>query len=148
MKKSYNKSIRFNNYSIGDKVWLRNKSFKPGQSAKLAPRRSGPWSIIEVLPNKRNFRVKNDSNGKTKVIHHDRIAPVRSTVHESESEESSSEVEEEEEENESADSDVHDEPIDQQHRYPRRNRIPRRIPGAIPWDAIENESEEEISEGE
>ena len=77
MKQSYNKSIRFHNYTVGDKVWLRNKYYKPGENPKLAPRRSGPWSVIEVLRNGRNFRLKND-NSKEVIIHHDRIEPVRS----------------------------------------------------------------------
>ena len=45
MRQSYNKSIRLHRYTIGDKVWLRNKYYKPGENPKLAPRRSGPWSV-------------------------------------------------------------------------------------------------------
>ena len=76
MENSYNKSIRTNNYITGQKVWLRNKSFKGGESAKLAPRRSGPWTVVDILPNGRNFRIRNDSNSKVVVVHHDRIEPL------------------------------------------------------------------------
>ena len=33
---TYNKNVRVNTYSAGDKTWLQNKTFKPGQSPKLA----------------------------------------------------------------------------------------------------------------
>ena len=37
MSATYNKNVRVNTYSAGDKIWLQNKTFKPGQSPKLSP---------------------------------------------------------------------------------------------------------------
>ena len=51
MSNTYNKAIRVHEYSVGDKVWLVIKRVKKGLSPKLAPRRSGPWTILEVYPN-------------------------------------------------------------------------------------------------
>ena len=79
MEKSYNDPTRMVRYSVNDKVWLRNKTFKTGECAKLAPRRSGPWEIINVMPNDRSYRIKNCKNGKAIVVHHDRLQPLRST---------------------------------------------------------------------
>ena len=76
MSNAYNKSVRINEYSAGDKVWLQIKSAKKGLSRKLAPQRSGPWNIVEIFPNGRNFRIKNDETSKYLVVHHDRIEPA------------------------------------------------------------------------
>ena len=48
MEKSYNTSIKTHDYAVGYDVWLRKKNFKGGESIKLAPRRTGPWSVVEV----------------------------------------------------------------------------------------------------
>ena len=77
MRQSYNKSIRFHSYTVGDKVWLHNKYYKPGENLKLAPQRSGPWSVIKILRNGRNFWLKKDMNVKNVIIHHDRIEAVQ-----------------------------------------------------------------------
>ena len=146
MESTYNKSTRLIKHSLNDKVWVRNKTFKAGESAKLAPRRSGPWEIIEIMPNGRNFRLKNCQNGRLIVVHHDRIEPIRSNTVESS------------EDNESSDDDSSDdgymtpdteptipnaeqenrgnEPAPER-RYPQRERTQRNIPGTIPWDAVQ-----------
>ena len=130
MEKTYNKSTRVHQYSVGDEVWLRKKNFKRGESSKLAPRRTGPWSIVEVLPNERNFRLRNRHNGRKIVVHHDRMEPVRSSTDAVQNEASS-------------DSDESDNeqpliPEPAPRRYPLRERTQRVIPGAVPWSAIED----------
>ena len=47
MQLEYNRDIRLNNYQVGDHVWLKVKFYKPGENRKLAPRRDGPWEIVE-----------------------------------------------------------------------------------------------------
>ena len=134
MESAYNKSTRLIDYSVHDKVWIRNKTFKTGESAKLAPRRSGPWEVVEVKPNGRNFQLKNCRNGKLIVVHHDRMEPIRSG--------SDTFVETETSDDESSSSDdgyttpATEPPAEQQGRYPRRERTQRDLPGTIPWDAI------------
>ena len=78
MWKQYNKNIRFHNYHVGEKVWMRTKYFKTGENKKLSPRRNGPWTVVECLPNCLNFRIQNDSTKNQKVVHHNRITPVKS----------------------------------------------------------------------
>ena len=77
MQRQYNKNIRFYNYKVGDKVWVKMKYYKVGEHRKLSPRRSGPWTIREKLPNGLNFKVTNDSSKSEKIIHHDRLSPAK-----------------------------------------------------------------------
>ena len=74
MMKQYNKNIMFFDYKPGEQVWVKRKRFKPGENRKLAPRKSGPWTVVEKLPNGVNFRIINEKKD-TKVIHHDRLIP-------------------------------------------------------------------------
>ena len=57
---------------------MKRKHFKTGENRKLSSRRSCPWIVIEKLPNGVNFRVVNDSTKALKVVHHDRLSPVKS----------------------------------------------------------------------
>ena len=75
MQQHYNKKIRYIDYMVGQKVWLKAKHYKTGENRKLAPRRDGPWTIVEKLPNGVNFRIEN-SLKERKVVHHDRLVPV------------------------------------------------------------------------
>ena len=72
MQKQYNKNIRFHDYHVGEKVWLKTKYYKTGENKKLSPRRNGPWTIVEKLPNGLNFQIENDSTGNKKIVHHNR----------------------------------------------------------------------------
>ena len=140
MESTYNKSTRLIEYSVHDKVWVRNKTFKAGESAKLAPRRSGPWEVIEVMPNGRNFRLKNCQNGRFTVVHHDRIVPVRSDTVVSSDDNETSDDESSDDGYMTPDEEPatpNAEPAAQEGRYPQRERTQRNIPGAIPWDAIQ-----------
>ena len=76
MQQQYNKNINFYNYCKGDKVWLKRKYLKTGETQKLAPRRNGPWTIQEKLENGVNFRIQNDANKKKQVVHHNRLYPA------------------------------------------------------------------------
>ena len=70
----YNKNLRFIDYTVGQKVWVKVKHYKTGENRKLAPRRDGPWTIVDKLPNGVNFRVEN-SRKQQKTVHHDRLSP-------------------------------------------------------------------------
>ena len=68
MCKQYNKHLKVNNYLPNDKVWLQRKTFQLTENEKLSPRRSGPWTIVKILPNKVNFKIREDGTGKMMVI--------------------------------------------------------------------------------
>ena len=147
----YNKNLRFHDYQPGEKVWLKADVINPGEN-KLAPKRSGPWTVVEKMPNGVNFRISNEDSGVTKVVHHDKLKIVRtSSVAGSTSQEPDVERRGDSEgSTSSAASSVHSDysPSDSSgtdssveepvvgHRYPARNRTNRVIPGAIPWDAV------------
>ena len=134
MKETYErKPPNVNNYAVDDDVWLRKKTFKTGESAKLAPRRTGPWRIVQVLPNGRNFKIKHRRNGHEQVVHHDRLQPVRSP---SEDNGSSDDVSSSSDDSENEEPIVEDNP---NRRYPLRVRKQRQVEGAIPWDAINDD---------
>ena len=56
-------------------MWLKKKHYKNGENRKLAPRRDGPWTVTERLPNGVNFSISN-SYGERKIVHHDRLIPA------------------------------------------------------------------------
>ena len=62
-------------YIVGQKVWLKVKHYKTGQTRKLAPLNDGPWTIVENLPNGAYFCFET-SHEERKVVHHDHLAPV------------------------------------------------------------------------
>ena len=53
-------------------MWLEKKYHRTGENRKLAPRRDGPWAVIERLPNGVDFSIRN-SNCELKIVHHDRL---------------------------------------------------------------------------
>ena len=77
MQQQYNKNLRFFDYKAGEKVWLKMKHYKSGENRKLSPRRSGPWTIMEKLPNGVNFCIVNDSTKNEKIVHHNRLTPIK-----------------------------------------------------------------------
>ena len=149
MIKQYNKNLNFNNYKVNDKVWLRNKTFKTGENAKLSPRKSGPWTVIKVYPNQVNFKIEDQSGGQ-KVVHHNRLSPVVGEIDESYNEQSSDESDCEhgrsnDEGGDTSDLDTNTSDSDAEanadvnapeRRYPIRERRPRIIPGAVPWSNV------------
>ena len=50
MKRQYDKNVRVNSYTIGQKVWLKSKYYKTGESKNTRP--SKIWSV----DNDENFR--------------------------------------------------------------------------------------------
>lgn len=156
MQKQYNRNLKFIDHRGGEKVWLKVKHYKTGENRKLAPRRTGPWTVVSKLPNGVNFKIRNDKSREEKIVHHDRISPIKgelcksntvpeipdrqqsssSETDETDSESSddyepSSNSDEENDSNEETDTDNQEEV-----RFPRRVRTQREIPGTIPWSAI------------
>ena len=79
MQKQYNRNLNFFDYEKGEKVWLKVKHYKSGDNRKLSPRRTGLWTVVDKMPNGVNFRIRNNSK-EEKVVHHDRIYPVRGNL--------------------------------------------------------------------
>ena len=77
MMKQYNKNIRFYDHVAGDMVWLKTKYCKTGENRKLSARRNGPWVIVRKMPNGVNFEIKNEKTSDIKIVHHDRLSPVK-----------------------------------------------------------------------
>ena len=82
MQAQYNENLRFLNHQEGEKVWLKVKFYKTGENRKLAPRYSGPWTIVRKLPNGVNFEINNSRTSETKIVHHDRLLPFKSGTNE------------------------------------------------------------------
>ena len=80
MQAQYNKNIRFHDYREGDRVWLSVKYYKTGENRKLSPRRRGPWTVMQKLPNGLNFKIFNNHTRETKIVHHDRLTPFKETA--------------------------------------------------------------------
>ena len=130
---------------MGDQAWLKKKYYKTGENRKLSPRKTGPWTIIDKMPNGVNFRVRNNASGQTQIVHHDRLTPRKKHV------DPQINIDKGPEMYGSSDSDSSDTNIcdsnssDDDHeinieipenRYPIRNRRQRVIERAIPWDSI------------
>ena len=156
MQKQYNKNLNFKDYANGEKVWLKVKFYKTGENRKLSPRRNGPWTILSKLPNGVNFHIINDKTREEKIVHHDRINPVKGTQQTSTDKthsvpEPSAEVME----SSDTDSDAHSDyqpsvasssgeesSSDEDNvvsRYSQRNRTQRVIPGTVSWDDVDAE---------
>ena len=151
MQQHYNKKIRYIDYIVGQKVWLKVKHYKTGENRKLAPRRVGPWTIVEKLPNGVNFRIEN-SLKERKVVHHDRLVPVvqnePSTIPsnhcrlptepspDNSDQYSASDYSDTELECESDSSDESDTEEDHERLRPRREIRTRQLSGTIPWSAL------------
>ena len=101
------------------------------------------------MPNGVTFQVTNEESGVTKIVHHDKLKPVRGSASISgesdvlngddyDSWTSSASSSAHSDYSASDDSDTDDsvnEPV-ADRRYPQRERRPRIIPGAIPWHAV------------
>ena len=124
---------------------------------KLPPKHSGPWTIKELFPNDVNFRIIRKHPYKNLIVHHDRIIPYygggpvqplqvpQQSVDDESATDSYCEgngddhqIGESSSEYESDDLECNENVEQAQGRtYPFRERIPRRIDGTIPWDAID-----------
>ena len=152
MASQYNQNLRFHDHSPDSKVWLQKKFIRSGEN-KLAPRGSGPWTVLEKLSNGANFQIRNNKSRKLKVLHHDRLKVVRenllvdegvyiqSPLHREETkddDESGSVASSGDESNYTpteSDTDSGAD-ADEGSRYPARECRRVAIPGAIPWDTI------------
>ena len=161
MMKQYNRHILFHDHKSGDLVWVKKKTYKPGESKKLAPRKMGPWCVLRKLPNGVNFEIQDVKSKLTKIVHHNRLSPASTNSSSrspsskttqpksssskvtdrrlSESDTSDSEPEEgqarREDSSASGESEIEDVPA--APRYPQRNRVPRVVEGAVPWSDVE-----------
>ena len=61
---------------------LKVKYYKTGENRKLAPRYSGPWTVLRKLPNGVNFEIYNTNTSAKKIVHHDRPIPFKSGTNE------------------------------------------------------------------
>ena len=151
MQAKYNKGLRVHEYEPGTKVWMARKFFKTGESRKLSPRRGGPWTVLQKMPNGVNFRVRCDKSGEEKIVHHDRLYPVnKETV---DVKPARGPIRHPDQNSSSSDSDdgsdfalsLSDFSTDDEQpgtlrtprRYPTRVRTQREIPGAVSWDHVE-----------
>ena len=159
MQAQYNKNIRFIDHKAGDKVWLKVKYYKTGENRKLAPRRRGPWTVIKKLPNGVNFEIVNDQTKDKKIVHHDRLSPIREGTEEdgearhitinrrtsikgrkpdnSDASDSTDSESSDSDDSNDYSPDTDDDNQVQHRQYPLRNRIARQIPNNIPWSAIQ-----------
>ena len=144
MERKYNKNLRLRDFNEGDKVWIKLKHYKPGENRKLSPGKCGPYIIIQKLPNGVNFKVRNLSTDKEKIVHHDRLSPyVARPPEDPELEDEFEPVNHQQErgidppciDHENVETDSDEEIIPD--RYPMRERRQRVIEGAIPWNAVD-----------
>lgn len=152
MLSHYNKKLQFNNFQQGEKVWLKIDVIKSGEN-KLAPKLSGPWTVLQKMPNGVTFEIKNEKSGITKIVHHDKLKSVKMGItdhdvpslngdeneiihNDTDSDSCSSSSKHSDyspSEASSTDSELGD---DDNRRYPARQRRQRVIPGAVPWSSV------------
>ena len=148
MLSRYNKNLRFRDYLPGTRVWLKSDVIKSGEN-KLAPKRTGPWTIIKKMPTGVTFQIENEESGMKKIVHHDKLNPVRGDAsipdgprHDPDAtstddgDDSTSSASSSEHSDYSPSSDDSEAEPDDDRRYPVRQRRARVIPGAIPWNAV------------
>ena len=80
IQSQYNKKLNSNDYKVADQAWLKKKYYKTGENRKLSPIKTGPWTIIDKMPNGVNLRVRNNASGQTQIVHHDRLTPRKKHV--------------------------------------------------------------------
>ena len=157
MMAQYNKNVMFNDYKTGDQVWVKRKYFKPGENKKLLPRKDGPWTVLRKMPNGVNFEIECTKSGKTKLVHHNRLSPVRHLVRKSPKNTSpcltetaknapTQELYYGSSEDDTSSDDEVDPVVDDDavlegvnaRRYPLRDRVQRRVEGTVPWEEVED----------
>ena len=77
MPRHYNKHLRYHDYKIGQRMWMKVKYYKTGENRKLSPRRGEPWLIVDKLPNGVKFKIKKENCNGTTMVLHDRLSPVK-----------------------------------------------------------------------
>ena len=145
MQKQYNKNVKYFDYQVGEKVWIKKKVYKPGENRKLSPRKIGPWIVVRKCSNGVNFEIENEKDKKRKIIHHNRLYPFNKSkrIHkvpierelQSDNDISSSE---EETEGDIVPADSEDEAEIVEPRYPTRNRRQPERDGYVSWDVVDS----------
>ena len=67
MLMQYNKNLRFHFNQVGQELWLKNGRDQEGEN-KLAPKRTGPWTVIKKMPNGVNFEIQSDNLHKKYIL--------------------------------------------------------------------------------
>ena len=154
--RQYNTKLRFHDHQENQKLWLKRKVIKSGEN-KLTPKRTGPWTVLTKMPNGVNFQIIIDKSHEKKIVHHDKLVPVKGNKHamdtsktrslpyvniEGDSSDSSTirtltDYNDSEYLPSETDSDSSEPELEGRRRYPMRNRTQRNITSAIPWDSIQ-----------
>ncbi|UYV77341.1 hypothetical protein LAZ67_15000553 [Cordylochernes scorpioides] len=79
MKDRYNVKTSHKTFKEGEMVWLHNPQRKKGLSPKLQYQWEGPYKIIKCL-NDVIYRIQKTRTSKPKVVHYNRLAPLRGSV--------------------------------------------------------------------
>ena len=143
MMSQYNKNVRYYEYYVGDKVWVRKRHYKPGENRKLSPRYMGPYEIVRKMPNGVNYKIR-VAKGKESIIHHNRLkkySEQQEGSHNSSKDVNPAVIESEEVCYDLSDGSLsgeeEDDPVENARRYPLRNRPQRVVDGAVSWDVID-----------
>ncbi|XP_053378575.1 uncharacterized protein LOC128548173 [Mercenaria mercenaria] len=78
-KRKYDHRVSQNSYAVSDLVWLYNPQVKPGLSAKLSRRWTGPYHVLKKI-NDVVYRIQLNRRSKPKVVHHDRLKRYNGTL--------------------------------------------------------------------
>ena len=70
--RQYNTKLRFHDHQENQEVWLKRKVIKSGEN-KVAPKHTGPWTVLKKMQNGVNFQIINDKSQEKKIVHHDRL---------------------------------------------------------------------------
>lgn len=73
MKFQHDKQLHVSELKPGQRVWIKRKWTKRGQSKSLSTRWLGPWIITKQMANGVNFEISNPTTGALQIVHHDRI---------------------------------------------------------------------------
>ena len=71
-KGRYDAKVNFNNFRVGDLVWMINETREIGVCPKLQPTFVGPYIVIDTYGDV-NFKIQLDNKGKSRVVHHDKL---------------------------------------------------------------------------
>lgn len=71
-KRLYDRRLCQHSYAVGDMVWLYKPQVKPGLSAKLTRRWTGPYVVLKKI-NDVVYKIQQGVRFKSKVVHHDRL---------------------------------------------------------------------------
>ena len=111
---------------------------------QVGPKANGPWTIIKKMPTGVTFQIENEESGMKKIVHHDKLNPVRgdASIHDGprhdpdatstdDGDDSTSSASSSEHSDYSPSSDDSEAEPDEDRCYPVRQRTARVIPGAI-----------------